>query len=94
MLISSAKVTSKGQITLPADVRKDLGIKPGDRIDFRRGTDGGIALVARTHRLEDLKGMLPYDGPDLSNEDIVAIVRAAREDMAAQVAARLDVPEE
>jgi AbrB family looped-hinge helix DNA binding protein len=30
-----ATVTSKGQITIPAEVRKALGLRPGDRVVFR-----------------------------------------------------------
>lgn len=29
-----AKVTSKGQITIPADIRKRLRLKPGDKVLF------------------------------------------------------------
>jgi AbrB family looped-hinge helix DNA binding protein len=29
-----AKITSKGQITLPKKVRDDLGLRPGDEIEF------------------------------------------------------------
>ena len=29
-----AKVTSKGQVTIPKEVRKSLGIKPGDKLRF------------------------------------------------------------
>ena len=32
-----AKVTSKGQITIPVEIRKKLGIKNGDRGSFYRG---------------------------------------------------------
>jgi antitoxin PrlF len=39
-----AKVTSKGQITVPIEVRKSLGIKPGDRLRFEQG-EGGIRVV-------------------------------------------------
>jgi AbrB family looped-hinge helix DNA binding protein len=31
-----AKITSKGQITLPKDVRHALGVKPGDKVVFER----------------------------------------------------------
>ena len=31
-----AKITSKGQITLPKDVRQALGVKPGDKVVFER----------------------------------------------------------
>lgn len=40
---SEAKITSKGQITLPRDVRHALGVKPGDKIVFER--DGGEVRV-------------------------------------------------
>ena len=35
-----AKVTSKGQITIPRDVRKLLGVRPGDTVVFESGDDG------------------------------------------------------
>lgn len=36
----SAKITSKGQITLPAELRSALGLKEGDRVLFEQvGTD-------------------------------------------------------
>ena len=31
---SLAKVTSKGQVTIPVQVRKSLGVKPGDKLRF------------------------------------------------------------
>ena len=31
-----AKVTSKGQITIPKDVREQLGLRPGDHVEFVR----------------------------------------------------------
>lgn len=33
--MATAKITSKGQITLPLEVRKRLGIGPGDEIEFQ-----------------------------------------------------------
>ena len=32
--MSTAKITSKGQITLPKEVRKRLGVGPGDEVEF------------------------------------------------------------
>jgi AbrB family looped-hinge helix DNA binding protein len=39
-----AKVTSKGQITVPVEIRRTLGIKAGDTIRFER-QEGGIRVV-------------------------------------------------
>ncbi len=42
----SARVSSKGQITIPRDVREALGIKQGDTVLFR--VDGRRAVIARS----------------------------------------------
>jgi antitoxin PrlF len=74
----SGKVTSKGQITLPAKVRRRLGVRPGDRIEFIETDTGNVEIVARRKTLADLRGIVPYDGPPLSDEDIVRWVDEAR----------------
>ena len=33
-----AKITPKGQITIPIEIRKKLGIKDGDKVAFRKWT--------------------------------------------------------
>ncbi len=42
-----ATVTSKGQLTIPADVRQEFGIEPGHRVIFYKQLDGslGISLI-------------------------------------------------
>ena len=57
MPIASAKVTSKGQITLPAKLRERLGIKPGDRVSFEEDDKRGVRLIAKTVTAADLKGI-------------------------------------
>ncbi len=37
-------VTSKGQVTLPKQVRDEAGIKPGDRVDIRATASGGVYI--------------------------------------------------
>lgn len=34
MPVFRAKVTSKGQITIPLEVRKRLGVRPGEQVEF------------------------------------------------------------
>ncbi|SOD72543.1 AbrB family transcriptional regulator [Jatrophihabitans sp. GAS493] len=51
------RVTSKGQVTIPLDIRRRLGVEPGSEVDFvvddevvrvvRRAEGGGAALVNR-----------------------------------------------
>jgi antitoxin PrlF len=52
----AAKVTSKGQITIPKEVRLALGIEEGDEVVFR--IEQHRALLARTPHLLDLAGVV------------------------------------
>jgi antitoxin PrlF len=67
--MSQATVTSKGQITIPKDVRDELGIETGTKVVFIRTKDGFV-LRAKNLKLMDLRGTLKYDGPPLSDEEI------------------------
>ncbi|MGQ0679396.1 MAG: AbrB/MazE/SpoVT family DNA-binding domain-containing protein [Actinomycetota bacterium] len=51
---SAARVTSKGQVTVPKAVREALGIQAGDEVVFR--VEQSHALMARTPNLLDLAG--------------------------------------
>jgi antitoxin PrlF len=51
---SSARLTSKGQITIPKNVRSALGLHDGDRVMFR--VEGSRAVMARTSDLLELAG--------------------------------------
>jgi len=57
----SARVTSKGQITIPKSVRDALGLAEGDQVVFR--VEGQRALLARTPNRLDLAGSLDVPAP-------------------------------
>lgn len=42
--IAQSRLTSKGQATIPAPVRKKLDLKPGDAVIFEESRDGDIVL--------------------------------------------------
>ena len=52
-----AKLTSKGQITIPAPVRETLGLKPGEKVAFLPGENGEFR-VRRVGSIMDLYGCL------------------------------------
>ena len=52
----AARMTSKGQVTVPKAVREALGVSEGDAIIFR--IDGNRAVVARTPDFLELAGKL------------------------------------
>ena len=78
----SAKVTSKGQITIPAAVRLALGLDEGSRVEFVETGSGQFAIVAATEEVQSLKGMLRKPAKPVSidemNEAIAARGRAAK----------------
>lgn len=55
--MSSATITSKGQITIPARVREALRLETGDRIEFVETSEGEFKLIPATRSVRELKGM-------------------------------------
>jgi antitoxin PrlF len=49
-----ATVTSKGQITLPSELRKRLGLEKGSRIRFSIPANGPVQLEPVRYNIEDL----------------------------------------
>ena len=60
-MIESA-VTSKGQTTLPRQVRKSLGLEPGDRVRYII-SDGEVRLV-KARSVMELEGILHRPGQE------------------------------
>lgn len=52
-----ATLTSKGQITIPSQVRRALGLEAGDRVEFIEHGRGQFAIVAATSSVQELKGL-------------------------------------
>jgi len=73
-----AKVTSKGQITVPSEIRKSLGIKPGDHLRFEQ-REGVISLVRETgeNPFEKWRGI--GTGYLIEGEGLDAVVAFIRE---------------
>jgi antitoxin PrlF len=55
--MSTATLTSKGQITIPAQVRAELGVNTGDRIEFIEIGEGQFTIVAATRSVKELNGI-------------------------------------
>ena len=80
----TAKMTSKGQITIPVKVRKALGLKPGVRIDFYEVEDGEYAFRPKTGSIMEMEGCIPKPDHPISIEEMNQAVldHAARLDAA------------
>lgn len=56
--MSIATLTSKGQVTIPVDIREALDLQPHDKVNFTMLPDGTVILRAKKRAFEDLAGML------------------------------------
>jgi antitoxin PrlF len=54
-----ATVTSKGQITIPKEIRERLHLATGDRVRFLTDPDGRVAIVPAKISITELRGCLP-----------------------------------
>jgi antitoxin PrlF len=69
-------LSSKGQVTIPAEVRRHLGLKKGERILFVIEPEGGVRLVVPEYptidSLRGIAGTLPHP---MSWSEVKAIAR-------------------
>ena len=76
--MSAATITSKGQITIPKEVREALGVEAGDKIEFVEERKGVYTIIAATRDIRDLKGSITKPAKPVSLDDMKrAVVRAA-----------------
>lgn len=73
--MTTATLTSKGQVTIPADIRQRLGLESGDRIEFVE-IDGGYAIKPAIDDVRSLKGLLRRPAKPVSIEDMNDTIRA------------------
>ena len=74
----SARLSSKGQVTVPRSVRTALSLKEGDNVVFR--VDGQRAVLTKTPNFLDLAGSVPVPAELRGRpwSEIVAIAHAER----------------
>lgn len=75
--MARATVTTKGQITIPKEVREGLGVGAGDRVEFVEQERGVYTVVAATKDVRLLKGMVAKPSRPVSIDEMNAAVRRA-----------------
>ncbi|MGD0074979.1 MAG: type II toxin-antitoxin system PrlF family antitoxin [Candidatus Binataceae bacterium] len=68
-------ITSKGQTTIPGEIRRHLKLKAGDRIEFVVEADGRVVLVPATVNVRELKGLLAPAPRRVSLEEMESAIR-------------------
>lgn len=71
----SSTITSKGQITIPKDIRNILNISKGDRIEFLVDTNGSVTILPITTDIKALKGLILKPKKHVSLDDMKNAIR-------------------
>lgn len=73
--MSTSTVSTKGQVVIPADVRADLKIDAGTRVEFVKTVEGWL-LKPATRPVTALKGMLPARSKPATVEEMNRAIRS------------------
>lgn len=74
--MSTATLTTKGQITIPVDVRRALSVEAGDRVEFVQIEPGRFEVIAATRSVRELKGRFGTPRRAVSIEAMNAAIAA------------------
>jgi antitoxin PrlF len=70
-----ATMTSKGQLTIPKEVRTLLNLKPGDKVELLPDGKGGVVMKrAQIRSLKDLFGILPAGSLPATVEEMKEVI--------------------
>jgi len=75
----TATVTSKGQVTIPLEVRERLGIEAGTKVQFVPRADGTWEFIAAGDSVTSIRGMFAGDNHVSTDDMDDAIAQAAAE---------------
>ncbi|NOU23494.1 MAG: AbrB family transcriptional regulator [Methyloglobulus sp.] len=70
-MLSQTTMTSKGQTTIPKEIRDSLGLQPQDKLNFALLSDGTVIMRAKKNSIKSVYGMLHQEGsPVISIEEM------------------------
>jgi AbrB family looped-hinge helix DNA binding protein len=72
--MTTATLTTKGQITIPASVRAALNVEAGDRVEFVEIEPGRFEFFAVTRSVKELKGMFGKPARSVSIAEMNAAI--------------------
>ena len=81
ILVKSARLTAKGQITLPKDIREALGLQTGDSVSLIRKANYVIMMNSTIYAIEALQAGMAGEAEKAglhSEEDVIAMIATMR----------------
>ena len=74
--MSAATITSKGQITIPKDIRALLDLHSGDKINFIAEESGEVRFLPATQDISTLKGIISKPQKAVTVEEMKTTIKA------------------
>ena len=72
----TATLTTKGQITIPVDVRRALNVEASDRVEFVQIEPGSFEVIATTRSVRELRGRFGKPKRTVTIEEMNAAIAA------------------
>lgn len=69
------RVTQKGQVTIPLEVRRALGIQPGTNVEFAMDADGARLVVDPRDVADEVARMRGAGDVELTTDEILELTR-------------------
>ena len=69
------RVTQKGQVTIPLEVRRALGIRTGSDVEFELDEQGARLVVDRGRAAKEISRVRGAGDIDLATDEILALTR-------------------
>jgi antitoxin PrlF len=85
MALMKSRMTSKGQVTIPAEIRQELGLKPRDTVEFARDGERIFIKPMESQLLQSYRSIPALDPPMTDRE----LREAFEQDVADEVASEL-----
>jgi len=73
--VPTSTITSKGQTTIPKEIRSHLHLQPGDRLEFIIDSDGRVVIMPATMDASELAGILPTSRRTVTLEEMKRTIR-------------------
>ena len=78
MGLFDAKASAKGQVTVPVEVRRMIGLEAGGKVQFQTDADGRVFVTAKKRSIKALRGLVPRPDATVDVEAAISAETARR----------------
>lgn len=80
-MVAITRLTSSGQLTMPVEVRRELGLAPGDSVLWTKDAAGNTIVRPMRYTIEELDGIVPAIDHPSAETDFEDMIAEAQEEL-------------